>query len=348
VIAVKRLRALSHLSVVLGLVCLSCGGTGSDADRKAAQAAKAAAPSQAMQIEKDDPGSLPTYDCNADKPIEGITLHMIEDWETVAGSGWYTNNDRCEPCQKATDAITAAHWTDYSSGGPEIEIDAGALSVALKERDDCDKDGVCFLSQLPSYFAKPVPGEVIPGGGRCGSTSAFHVISGPFSTWGGQLGMNIFPPHCVTADCPCDPATGANCAELRESVRVPGGPYDGIAFWARVAPGSGQTMLVQPKESHTDIKYPYAENGQPPCIDNVGKVSADDTTSGCDAFGSFAILNNDWQFFALPFEEMRQAGWGKKAPFFDLQNISNLTFFYGQGTWDIWIDDIAYYKRSAQ
>ena len=69
---------------------------------------------------------------------------------------------------------------------------------------------------------------------------------------------------------------------------------------------------------------------------------------GCDAFGSFIVMNNDWQFFALPFSEMRQEGWGKQAPFFDTQHISNLTFYYGVGVWDIWIDDIAYYKRSAE
>ena len=68
----------------------------------------------------------------------------------------------------------------------------------------------------------------------------------------------------------------------------------------------------------------------------------------CDAFGTFTALNTNWQFFMMPFEEMRQAGWGKRAPFFDIQHISNLTFFYSQGIWDIWIDDIAFYKRSSQ
>ncbi len=354
-IAVARLRPLSRISVVLGLVCLSCGGKGSDSDRPKAPLVLTSRPAFI------DPGSQPTYDCNADQPSAGITLHMIEDWESGAGSGWYTNNDICEACQTYVDLINGSE-TNYAPGAADPgvigAIDAGQLvnpdqlDAGVVKRDNCLMNTGCYWSQLPSYAAKPVPSESIPGG-RCGSKYAFHVIAGPFTTWGGQLGINLYPPQCATAGCLCDPATGVNCAELKESVPVPGGPYDGISFWARVvapgsglSPGSGQSLLIQPKESHTDSKYPYAP--QPPCKDNVGKTNANNTTDGCDAFGSFAILNNDWQFITLPFDEMRQGGWGKKAPYFDTQHLSNLTLGYGQGIWDIWIDDIAYYKRSAQ
>jgi hypothetical protein len=276
-----------------------------------------------------DPGSLPVYSCEADQPSSGITTVSIEDWETGAGGGWYTNNDRCEVCQDATDAINAARWYDNGT----LEIDAGALDAGLIQRSECAKN--CLASQSPSYFAKPVPAERIPGG-RCGSQYAFHVISGPFSKWGGQLGINFSPPKCVALNCPSD------------SAAVAGGPYDGISFWVRTAPGSGTAFRVQVGESHTDFKYPEPGDAGPPCVDNVGLVSPNDTSGGCDSFGSYVELNPIWQFVTLPFEEMRQAGWGKRAPFFDIQHISNLTFFYGPGVWDIWIDDIAFYKRSSQ
>ncbi len=316
---------LPQLSVVLGLAALACGGTGSNADRLAAK------PSDKHVLPVfNDPGSLSTYSCDEDQPSNGITTYSIEDWETGAGGGWYTNNDQCESCHAATDIINGT----IDAG---TEVDPTSLDAGVKARKACVSD--CLASQMPSYFAKPVPAEKIPVAAsgikdRCGSKYAFHVISGPFTKWGGQLGMNFGPPKCVTLDCPAD------------SMPVPGGPYDGISFWARVAPGSGTGMRVQVGESHTDIKYPETGDAGAPCVDQVGIVSPNDTSQGCDAFGIFTALNTNWQFFTMPFEEMRQAGWGKRAPFFDIQHISNLTFFYAQGIWDIWIDDISFYRRS--
>ncbi len=272
-----------------------------------------------------NPGSLPVYSCDADQPSNGITTSIIEDWESSAGSGWYTNNDRCETCQTAIDVINGS----IDAG---VERDPVARDAGLIARDACAAD--CIASQIPSYFAKPVPAEKIPGG-RCGSQYAFHVISGPFTKWGGQLGMNLNPPRCVTLDCPSD------------SAPVDGGPYDGISFWARVVPPSGAPIRVQVAESHSDNKYPEAGDAGPPC-QSFTFVSVQNLGLGCDTFGTFTELNQNWQFIMMPFEEMRQEGWGKKAPFFDIQHISNLTFFYGPGVWDIWIDDIAFYKRSSQ
>jgi len=274
-----------------------------------------------------DAGSLPTYSCEADQPSSGITAEVLEDWESSAGSGWYTNNDRCEACQDAMNEINA------SLPDKGVLVDAGGLDAGLAALEKCMP--TCLASQTPSYFDKPVPADKIPGG-RCASQYAFHVISGPFTKWGGQLGHTFNPPKCVTGDCPAD------------SDPVPGGPYDGVSFWARIAPGSGTSLRIQVGESHTDIKYPLIGDAGAPCVDNVGIQSPNDTTQGCDSFGTFVVLNTDWQYFTLPFEEMRQAGWGKRAPFFDIQHISNLTFFYAQGVWDIWIDDISFYKRSAQ
>ena len=106
-------------------------------------------------------------------------------------------------------------------------------------------------------------------------------------------------------------------------------------------------MRVYLGESHTDYKYPETGDAGPPCL-NYAFVGAQNLGKDCDQFGTFIQVNQDWQYVMLPFEEMRQEGYGKKAPFFDLQHLSNVTFFYGQGIWDIWIDDVAFYKRSAQ
>jgi hypothetical protein len=98
-------------------------------------------------------------------------------------------------------------------------------------------------------------------------------------------------------------------------------------------------------ESHTDDKYPEPPGVPAPCVADTNR---DDTSNGCDAFGSYVDLNSDWHFFTLPFDEMRQAGWGRRAAYFDIQHLTGLTFFYTQGSWDIWLDDIALYKRGPQ
>ena len=303
----------SSTALLLGLALLGCGGTGTDADRKAA---RPAADAGTLPVFVDDPRRQPVYSCDEDKPARGIVAtHSIEDWETGAGAGWYTNNDQCEGCQPAIDAINAS--IDGGNLADPLGLDAG-----LVQRAACIP--ACVASQTPSYFAKPTPADTIPGG-RCGSKYAFHVISGPFSKWGGQLGINFSPPI--------------------DSTILEGETFDGISFWARVAPGSRSAIRIQVGESHTDAKYPEPPGTPPPCVADTNR---DDTSNGCDSFGSYVDLNSDWHFFALPFEEMRQAGWGKRAAFFDIQHISNLTFFYTQGSWDIWLDDIAFCKQGPQ
>ena len=99
----KPLHWLALTTASLGLLTAACGGTGSNADRKAAKP-----PASQSPPVFNDPGSLDTYSCEADQPSSGITTYMIEDWELGAGTGWYTNNDRCESCQDDMDAINAA------------------------------------------------------------------------------------------------------------------------------------------------------------------------------------------------------------------------------------------------
>jgi hypothetical protein len=73
-----------------------------------------------------------------------------------------------------------------------------------------------------------------------------------------------------------------------------------------------------------------------------------DTTQGCDKPNAFALLTTDWRFYALPFSEMRQAGWGKKQPYLDLTALMSVQFHFGAGQWDVWIDDVAFYRRKSQ
>ena len=116
--------------------------------------------------------------------------------------------------------------------------------------------------------------------------------------------------------------------------------WDGLAFWARVAPGSRNQLEVSIPESHTDERFEV--DGQPVCyFDSL----EDDTTQACDKHGSWVNLTENWELYFLPFSEMRQAGWGKAAPYFDLTQVLGIGFDYQAGSWDIWIDDVGFYRR---
>ena len=63
-----------------------------------------------------------------------------------------------------------------------------------------------------------------------------------------------------------------------------------------------------------------------------------------DAFVSRITLSTDWQLYKLPFDRFRQAGNGKKAPFFDLETLHSLFFELAVGWADIYVDNVSFYR----
>ena len=158
----------------------------------------------------------------------------------------------------------------------------------------------------------------IPDGGRCGSQYALHIATDKLIDWGANLGNKLSPP-------------------------IDGREWEGIAFWARRAAYSRGTVRVEIADKHTDGDY-INEDGEPAC---QLIVDQDHLKEGCDRFGGYALVGPDWEFFTLPFDELRQAGWGKQAPEFDQSALRSITFMFPTGTWDIWIDDVNFYRRRA-
>jgi len=117
--------------------------------------------------------------------------------------------------------------------------------------------------------------------------------------------------------------------------------FDGLAFWGRVAPGSRTTVRVELADAATDPAV-LDETGAPVCNPSP---TLDTLETGCDHFGAHVILNGDWQYVTLPFTELRQAGWGRPVPGLDLSGLRGLVITYGAGAWDLWIDDLTFYRR---
>jgi len=171
------------------------------------------------------------------------------------------------------------------------------------------------IQPSPSYFDDPLPADRIADGGRCASKFAMHVRGGAFIDFGGMLGVQLGQPFDASA-------------------------YEGVSFWARVAPGSQQTAKLTVSDKYTDTKY-NETLPVPFCNPKTDKLNY---REGCDKYGSFVIMNPNWRFFHLPFAEMRQKGFGKNAPPLDVTCIRSIEIGYGVGTWDFWIDDVAFYK----
>jgi len=170
----------------------------------------------------------------------------------------------------------------------------------------------------PSYFADPLPADRIGNGGRCASRFAMHVQAGSFSDFGGQLGVQLGQPFDATR-------------------------YDGVSFWARMAPGSTQTAKLTVSDKYTDTKY-NETLATPFCNPNTDKVNY---REGCDKYGAFVVMSPNWRFFRLRFDELRQKGFGKPAPPLDVTGIRSIEIDYGVGSWDFWIDDVAFYRRRS-
>lgn len=168
----------------------------------------------------------------------------------------------------------------------------------------------------------PLPGrepEAVPiEGGLCGTSRyALHLKASGLNIYGGGLGINFFPSA------------------------VDASRWDGISFWARRGAESSRTLFVALSEKHTD-----EENGQTLQDDGHSycRELPEDETEKCDRFGTGVGLGTQWRFFTLPFEQMKQRGFGTEAPFLDLENLIGLNISFETGDWDIWIDEVSFYR----
>lgn len=65
-----------------------------------------------------------------------------------------------------------------------------------------------------------------------------------------------------------------------------------------------------------------------------------------DGWAKGVTLTNDWQFFKVPFTELRQEGYGKEFQYLDLSKITLVRFTWMQGWVDVWLDDVRFYRQA--
>ena len=82
-------------------------------------------------------------------------------------------------------------------------------------------------------------------------------------------------------------------------------------------------------------EYCFAADNPPP--------SRDDRC--LDGWQGTVGLTLDWQFYTLPFTELRQGGYGKRAPYFNVKAIDTVAFTFIVGWADAYVDNVTLYRH---
>lgn len=269
----------------------------------------------------EDPGSGPVA-CNA---LDGYELYLLDNFEPGEASiAWYTNNDRTALSDPLPD-------TDPI---PSTPIPGGRC---MGETPSDDAATLCDDPMVPRGDCTTVA--------RLESRSALHMRTGLLTNNGGQLGRSL-PLTCDPTQSACGFAAGppeiGPCSTGQGSTPPTGGCegydlslWEGVFVWARIGPNSADTIKVRVADKATDDKG---------CICDP-YTNQNDSSSGCDKFSSFVGLDDDFRVYFVPFEEMQQGGWGMRAPRLDTSGLFSFALEFGRGSWDLWIDDVGFYRR---
>jgi hypothetical protein len=198
---------------------------------------------------------------------------------------------------------------------------------------------------------------------RCGDpVKAIRVTARGLRDWGGNLGYNF------NSDAPLDGSL------LHGWLAAPGNEFgvtpeelEGMSFWVRLAncetdpPGVypacedplplGNTLFASvTDEFTTQVEGCEGTSDGCACLFNAptvpeGTPAPDPTTFQCDAFGTGVGFGPEWRFFTLRFDEMLQRGYGRPSPqSMPGPDLLGVSFGIEIGTWDLWLDDIAFFR----
>jgi hypothetical protein len=131
---------------------------------------------------------------------------------------------------------------------------------------------------------------------------------------------------------PNDPPIGADGQPITTIDPMTGNPVDGdTAFYGRAC-----TPYQFPDGTGTSFCFnPGSDPNPAPGSERCG-----------DHWATSVDLSPDWQFFRIPFKDLRQQGFAKKAAELDLHSVSVVRFTWDAGIIDYWIDAVSFYKRS--
>ena len=81
------------------------------------------------------------------------------------------------------------------------------------------------------------------------------------------------------------------------------------------------------------------------CFDPNGQEPPESSERCGDPWIAPVRLSTDWEFFRVPFSELRQEGYGMEFPATKLSAITMVRFTWHVGWADFWIDDVRFYRK---
>jgi hypothetical protein len=181
------------------------------------------------------------------------------------------------------------------------------------------------------------------------ANKAVHIRGARFTDWGAQFML--------------DYENAGKKAPIDASM------YDGISFWVRLGQGGTQTVgsamffvvedvFTKENKNKYEIVVDEATKTFTYVLDAAGKqiqvgtelncYDAKTQVDGlkCDRYGAGVGLETEWRFVKIPFASMGQRGFGVKSPIGRpyLEQLLGLGFYLDINNWDLWIDEVAFYK----
>jgi hypothetical protein len=195
------------------------------------------------------------------------------------------------------------------------------------------RECACRTHKACTYYAVAPLSPSDPPGFYCGSTPEEVLQSTGAGAQGSGSDDNRF---CDRTACDRPYAAFPNDVALGRD----GGPVP--------APDGG-TLPGDPKffgRPCTPYAWPNGV-GSSYCFDpEKDPPPAPDTEICGDHFMTTVNLSTEWQFYRVPFTDLRQQGFGKRAPQLDLTSVSLVRFTWDVGYIDYWIDDVSFYRMA--
>ncbi|HKO89771.1 MAG TPA: hypothetical protein VJU61_01385 [Polyangiaceae bacterium] len=140
------------------------------------------------------------------------------------------------------------------------------------------------------------------------------------------LGTAFINPYDICGDFLCD--------AINPAWQIPDPLF---STPAATPPGTAQCQLYK---LTNDLEEYY-------CYDaNKPESFPPDQPQRCgDGWEKGVALSTDWQFYKVPFTELRQEGYGQEFSYLDLSAITLVRFTWTQGWVDVWLDDVRFYRH---
>ena len=287
---------------------------------------------------------------------DALTFQNIMNFEPAAGP--YLHHAGCDPVvDSAKGECTYLNFDSALTPRP-CAAPAPSLTTCRQANGEAVADSFCssvvtgdaaITAGDPNLPLSPIPN------GRCGtSANAFHFsgtnVAACYSSttqrqgWGATVQITF---NASTMN------SGMSTAAFDAS------SWDGISFWQRRGAGpSGRAFLFSIQDPYSaaapaTFMHPATCPKGTASADCFVQCSSEDgvpDAEKCDAFGLGVGVADDWELVKVPFDLAQQKGFGLPSPLghLDTAALLGIQFALSAGDWDLWIDDIAFYRETSQ